>query len=229
MSDYLQYGLRMKESGDPQCLICLKVFTVSLKSPSKMKRHFERIHPESQNLPVEVFETKLRELEFLEGKVREMLGSESTVEDNEDLRLRRKLCECSYAAALAIARAGKPQTEVGTLISPICAEWTRILWGDKKAQIIENISHSARTIDRRITELGIDMRGQLKNELNSSEIFAIQVDGSTDVSNVEQLLGFVRFIGKKDIEERMLFCKSMEGQATGHLLFQGMMEKTAFF
>ncbi|XP_033229572.1 protein FAM200B-like [Belonocnema kinseyi] len=227
MSDYLQYGFRMKESGDPQCLICLKVFTDSLKSPLKMKRHFEQIHPESQNLPVEVFETKLRELEFLEGKDREMLGSESTVEDNEDLRLRRKLCECSYAAALAIARAGKTQTEVGKLISPICAEWARILWRDKKAQIIENTSHSARTIDRRFTELGIDMRGQLKNELNS-EIFAIQVDGSTDVSNVEQLLGFVRFIGKEDIEERMLFCKSMEGQTRGHLLFQGMMEKRIF-
>ncbi|XP_033231991.1 protein FAM200B-like [Belonocnema kinseyi] len=162
MSDYLQYGFRMKESGDPQCLICLKVFTVSPKSPSKMKLHFERIHPESQNLPVEVFETKLREPEFLEGKDREMLGSESTVEDSEDLRLRRKLC-CS------------------TSYCP----------------------------GRRITELGIDMRGQLKNELNSSEIFAIQVDGSTDVSNVEQLLGFVPFIGKEDIKERMLFCKTL--------------------
>ncbi|XP_033228014.1 protein FAM200A-like [Belonocnema kinseyi] len=109
---------------------------------------------------------KLREIDVLEGKERESVVSESTLADSEETRLRQKLCECSYVAALAFAQAGKPRTEV---------------------------------------------------------------DGSTDVSNVKQLLGLVCVIGKQDIRERMLFCKSMEGQAAGHSLFQEIMERTDFF
>ncbi|XP_033212177.1 protein FAM200B-like [Belonocnema kinseyi] len=160
MSDCLKYGFRMQESGDPQCLICLQLFSAATKPPSKIKRHYERKHPESLNIPTEVFASKLREIEVLEEKERESVDSGSNLADSEESRLRQKLCECSYSAALAIPRY--------SLL--------------------------------RITELGMDMRSQLKNELNSTENFAIQVDGSTDVSNVK-LLGFVRFIGKEDTEE----------------------------
>ncbi|XP_033226014.1 protein FAM200A-like [Belonocnema kinseyi] len=72
-------------------------------------------------------------------------------------------------------------------------------------------------MDRRITELGIDMRSQLKNELNSTEIFAIQVDGSTDVSTVEQLLAFIRFIGKEDIERDWKKCVAISSDGASSM------------
>lgn len=54
------------------------------------------------------------------------------------------------------------------------------------------------TIRRRINEISSDIENNLFKKLKRVE-FTLQIDESKDVSNKEQLLVFIRFIGGDDV------------------------------
>ncbi|XP_068250344.1 SCAN domain-containing protein 3-like [Palaemon carinicauda] len=60
-------------------------------------------------------------------------------------------------------------------------------------------------------------RQQLDNLMHTG---LLQLDESTDISDDVQLLVYVQYQGKSDIEENFLFCKRLETTATGEDLFK---------
>lgn len=56
--------------------------------------------------------------------------------------------------------------------------------------------------------------------VKESEYFALQCEDSTDCRNLVQLLVFVRYIGKSDIEEDILFCIPLATNTTGVEVFK---------
>lgn len=50
--------------------------------------------------------------------------------------------------------------------------------------------------------------------------FALQVDESTDITNIVQLLVFVRFDYNEEVIEDFLFCKPLESNSTAELMFK---------
>ena len=57
-----------------------------------------------------------------------------------------------------------------------------------------------------------DIRSQLIVKLKSSAhgLFSIQLDESTDVSNISQLMVFVRWATSDGLQEEILFCSPLE-------------------
>ena len=45
---------------------------------------------------------------------------------------------------------------------------------------------------------------------DSSPVFALQLDESTDISNLSQLLVYVRYVADERINEKFLFCQPLE-------------------
>ena len=52
-----------------------------------------------------------------------------------------------------------------------------------------------------------------------SPCFAIQLDESTDISGEVQLLAYIRYATADNIEENILFCKSLPGKTTREAIF----------
>lgn len=61
---------------------------------------------------------------------------------------------------------------------------------------------------------------QLALKLKECTYFALQVDESTDVTNMAQLLVFVRFDYNEEVIEEFLFCKPLESNTTAELIFK---------
>lgn len=56
--------------------------------------------------------------------------------------------------------------------------------------------------------------------LKDSSKFAIQLDESTDISKMTQLLLFVRYIYGGSIQENLLFCRPLEGHTRGKDIYK---------
>lgn len=70
---------------------------------------------------------------------------------------------------------------------------TTILEVDTEKEILK-IPLSDNTISRRVQIMSEDIENQVTEHLTSGEIFALQIDESTDISGKAQLLSFIRTI-----------------------------------
>ena len=68
--------------------------------------------------------------------------------------------------------------------------------------------------------MSVDILQQVISDICTSESrFAIQLDESTDVTNCAQLLIFVRYVGKEDVEEELLINAALEATTIGDDIF----------
>ncbi|KAI6658232.1 Zinc finger protein [Oopsacas minuta] len=66
------------------------------------------------------------------------------------------------------------------------------------------------TIKSRIVDMSNNIKHQIITKIQASPMFAIQLDESTDVANLSQLMVFARYMNGPTIEEEFLFCKPLE-------------------
>ena len=70
-------------------------------------------------------------------------------------------------------------------------------------------------VKSRIVDMSSSIKDAVIMKAKRSPFFAIQLDESTDVQNLSQLLVFIRFIGESKIEEEFLFCRPLDGTTKG--------------
>ena len=75
--------------------------------------------------------------------------------------------------------------------------------GDKVTEKIKGIPLSADIICRRISEMSQSIKCQLIDRVKRGK-YALQLDKSTDVSGLAQLIVFVRHIANGKLEEELL-------------------------
>lgn len=71
---------------------------------------------------------------------------------------------------------------------PAAMKMVSIMQGDKYANVLKTIPLSSDTVHRRINLLADDIKIKLIDRVKGSPYYAIQLDESTDVANVAQLL-----------------------------------------
>ena len=111
-----------------------------------------------------------------------------------------------------VARKMKSHTIAETVILPVCQEIVRIMFGEGAVSEINKIPLSDNTICRRIEDMSENIKLNLKTKLLNHNLFALQVDESTDISSKAQLLVFIRFIDDEAIVEDFFVAKSSQGQ-----------------
>ncbi|XP_067930782.1 protein FAM200C-like [Watersipora subatra] len=107
-----------------------------------------------------------------------------------------------------------PHTIGETLVKPCLLGCTKIILGDTAAQKIADLSLSDSTVKSRIDDMSADIKRQVIEKIKSSLMFAIQLDGSTDVASISQLMVFARYVHRKTIEEEFLFCSPLTETTT---------------
>ena len=103
----------------------------------------------------------------------------------------------------------KPYTIGETLVKPCIIKAAELLLDQKSVDKLSQISLSNDTIKNRIDEMSEDIKLQVIKNIRNSPYFSLQLDESTDISHISQLLVYVRYIRNSKVEEEFLFCKPL--------------------
>ena len=169
--------------------------------PNKLKAHFESVHPTYQGKDIST--------KFFHGLERSLKASKL---DSTGLFQQQNEASliASYEVSQLIARNKKPHTIGESLIVPSVEIIVRRMLGEDKVSKVKQISLSNATVESRILYLDEDIEEQVVTRIRSSPAFAIQLDESTDLASLSQLIAFVRYIDNGMMNTEFLFCKPLK-------------------
>lgn len=211
--DYLKYGFvfsGMEDEPLPQCVICFEILANESMKPSKLERHLTTKHAEYKSKPIDFFKNKSKQL----------LMSKSVMTKISTGNQNKQATIASYELSLLIAKKGVSHTIGEEIILPAAKIVSDNLFGEKYSKLIKDIPLSNTTVKRRIDEMADSVKEALITTLKQSDFFALQLDESTDVAGLANLLAFVRYEINGSIEEELLFCKSLPSTTTGEDIFK---------
>ncbi|KRZ67778.1 Zinc finger BED domain-containing protein 5 [Trichinella papuae] len=163
--------------------------------PNKLLRHIETKHMDLKNKPLQFFESKLKELN----------ASQCVLPHFTNIN--EKAMHASYLISLRIPKSGKLHTIGESLILPSIKDAVGVMFGDTCLKEIEVIPLSDDRVARRIEDMSKWVDGQLINTLKRSKFFSLQLDESTDIQNLSQLIVFIHFEWNSEQHENILFCE----------------------
>ncbi|KAF2355415.1 hypothetical protein FHG87_013828 [Trinorchestia longiramus] len=112
-----------------------------------------------------------------------------------------------YEVAYLIAKQGKPLTIGETLVKPAVLKMANIMLGEETEVKLSQIPLSNGTISDRIEDMSKDILAQVFADLISKPAkSSLQLDETTDVSNLSQLAILVRYVKDDVLNEDFLFC-----------------------
>jgi hypothetical protein len=65
-----------------------------------------------------------------------------------------------------------------------------------------------------------NVKEQLAEKYTANKYYSIQLDESTNFSNIAHLLTFIRFEGEESVKEELLFCETLLGHTTLNDIFK---------
>ena len=196
-------------------MLCSEVLANEALKPCKLRRHLETKHGQYSSKPRDFFENKLREYQSRRKAIEStyVTGSENA-----------KAVDVSYRVARLIAQTGKPHTIGEELILPAAKEMVGVMFGEKAAKQLNMISLSDNTVKRRIDNMAEDVLKQLVTRVQASRFYALQIDESTDIASLANLLAFVRYEYDGEVHEDFLFCKQLPSHTTTETIFDTLNE-----
>ena len=176
----------------PQCVVCTKTFSNSTMKPASLKQHLANAHPSMMSKNRSFFESKLSSLK------RQKLDQTGMF-----WRTNKAAVRASYAIASHVAKTKKPHNIGETLLKPCILESVKLVLGEKASQTMKQISLSNDTIKSRIHEMSDNIKSKVLSKIDSSPVFAHQLDESTNtvypishsylsMSNMLQMKGLMR-------------------------------------
>jgi len=131
-----------------------------------------------------------------------------------------KFSRASYLASLMIVKDGNPHTIGETLVLPAAKDMVHTVLGEKAAKELDKIPLSNKSVKRRIDTMASNIEEILVTQLKICSYFSLQVDESTDITNVAELLVFIWYDFHNIINKENLFCKSLESNANAENIFK---------
>ncbi|XP_069563784.1 protein FAM200C-like [Brachyistius frenatus] len=168
------------------------VLSNSSLAPAKLKEHFLKLH-DGKYKNTTLAEFKVKRARFDEKATLPVLGF---------VPIDKPIPTASYEVAYLIAKQGKPHTIGETLVKPAVLKMANIMLGKAAEDKLSQIPLSNDTISSRIDDMSNDILAQVVADLISSPAkFSLQLDETTDVSNLSQLVVFVRYMKDDEIKE----------------------------
>ena len=175
----------------PRCVICYEQLANESMHPNKLLRHVETKHPELKHKPLDFFKKMLANL-----KTGQRVLQRYTNVNEKSLYV-------SYLINLRIVKAGKAHIIGETLVLAI-KDIVTVFFGDKSEKEIKSILISNNTVTYRIDEMSQWVENRIIERVIESSFFSLQLNESTDVQGLCQLLVFVRYVWNSEPRENML-------------------------
>ncbi|XP_037802959.1 protein ZBED8-like [Penaeus monodon] len=176
---------------------------------SSVKRHFETKHEKT-------FKDCSDKAEAINKAVSRYANQISVFKKPSASKI--NVTEASYKLALCIAKNGKPFTD-GDLIKAAFLECSEVLFDglSNKHMIISRIKDlpvSARTVERRISEMAANVSEQQTVAITTTPVFSVALGESVDVSGIPRLAVFARY-SDAEIHEELCYLKPVYGTTKG--------------
>ena len=84
------------------------------------------------------------------------------------------------------------------------------------------LSDNRPTVQRRISQMSENIKNQVVDEMKSADLFALQLDESTNVSSCSQLISFIRCIHNSAFKDEFLCVLVLPSRIRGEDIFQIM-------
>lgn len=218
--DYLTMGFTWcgdEECPTPECVICGEKLSNASMVPNKLLRHISTKHRHLQGKSVEYFKEILRQ--------KTLQSSLFT----KKFKTSDKAQEASYLVAEIIAKNTLPHVVAEKAIIPACCAIVKTMFGPEYECDVKKIPLADNTVGRRIQDMSENIEHFVKTRVGETNLmFTIQLDESTDVTGLAQLVAFIRFIDEGKIVEQYLCCKELPLTTKGIDIFEvvnGYMEK----
>lgn len=215
---YIKYGFScMAQNGTekPICVLCGETLANSSMVPSKLQRHLEKNHKEYKSKDEGFFRAKLNSLNTQKLLLSESFGVEG----------KSGATEASFRVSHIIGKQGKPHTIAESLVLPCAKIMVECLFGEKESKKLDKIPLSNDTVTRRIDDIAQQVKQSLIEIIKKSRFFALQLDESTDLTNLAELMTYIRFEDGDKVKEEFLFCEPLKTNTTADAIF----EKVIFF
>jgi hypothetical protein len=141
--------------------------------PSQLTRHLNTKHSDLKGKSVTFFK------HLLENKNKCNMHTYLS-SDNTNVNA----VEASFGISYYIARSGKNHTISENLILPRIKDAVHCMFREKHVSKINAILLSNDIVCRRIKDISNDIEETILKDINNSQLFSIQVDESTDVSQL---------------------------------------------
>ena len=197
-----------RESNEMICMVChIRMRCVHSDTVSK---HFSRVHKDLRLYSLT--ERRKVQLAFLK-HCAAVKSSRSNLKQFLDPAKLASLAP--YMLAFVIARNKKPFSDC-----TICMEFAAA--ADPSSKVFVNMASSRRTIVRRMNDIFLYMRDELKDEMQKAMFFGLMAGESTDTAVSEQLIMYVWYvdIGKEEIVTRFAGIEKVEGHPNAENLFK---------
>lgn len=197
----------------PQCLVCLQV--VSVMKEYNIRRHYESTHKvKFGSVSGEARLSLVRELKSKMQKQKNTFFKATHVQKSS--------LQASYEVCAIMAKHQMPFRS-GELIKRCAIKMANSFGDEKVAKNFETVSLSHQTVSRRILEINEQLDTQLRKEITKSEYFSIALDESTDITDVCQLLVFIRTVDNKfSIKEELLDLVPLPTSAKGSDIYNAL-------
>jgi len=93
------------------------------------------------------------------------------------------------------------------------------MFGEDFEKEVRKILLSNNTVQRRIEDMSKDIEFQVNEKLKAAELFALQLDESTDLTGKPQIVTFVKFIYDNELIKQFLFFKDLPETTRGQDIF----------
>lgn len=195
-----------------QCLICCAI--IAVRKEYNIRRHYDSLHKEKYH----VYTGKIRheKVSQLKSSLMKQRNFFSDINKTSEASVK-----ASFAISEIIAKSSRPFVE-GSFIKECMLKACEIICPEKCKRFGE-VSLSANTVARRVTELAADSYQQLSSIGKNFEAFSLAIDESTDITDTAMCAVFVRGVDKKlNITEKLLDLIPLKGTTTGMDIFRAL-------
>ena len=203
--NYVQYGFTCVTESDriqrPQCMLCNNKLSNSILAPAKLREHFAKAHVSGKYAGITHDQFKQKRARFDE---------HASITSNGFVPVDKPILTASYEVAYLIGKHVKPHTIGETLIKPAALRMANIMLGTAAKDKLSLVPLPNDIVKNRIDDISEDILHQVIAYLKASHTkFSLQLDETTDVVNLSQLIAFVRYVRGDKIKEEFLFCKDL--------------------
>lgn len=199
------------------CLICNT--SIALPKKGNVERHFRTLHNKYEiDYPQN---SELRKVKIIQLKTG--LAAQQSVFTKQTSKSKAATI-ASLRVSHILAKTKKPFSD-GVIFKNAFLEAGESLFSDfgNKAEILSAINDlqlSRNSVTRRVEQISLDLKEQLKKDIEDCSAFSLQVDESTDVVDISQLIIFIRMIFIDfSTKEELLTIIPLKGKTRGEDIF----------
>ena len=180
-------------------MTCHFIVCNSNLKPARLREHQAK-HPAEQAQTLEVMQAK-----------RARYDQKGTLPRLVLEPVQKPLVQAFYEVAYQCIREKASHSAPENLIKPCTIRMVELVLGAVAAKKIKEVPLSNDVIAGRVADMSCNILEQVVQEIKGSPIrFSLQLDESTDIANISQLVVYTRYITDGGIKDEFLFCEGLQ-------------------